>query len=135
MIDSAKRKLKVEQRRAIFNAQRAIFIYASFHLMLGLFFLIYVRGSGLFGLLNISLIPIGLLSFGIWSVKRPYPAFIGASVVIGIAGILQLLTQNLIGLVVLIIVFYYVNTGRKISYALRRHRPELEDILDAELED
>lgn len=119
----------------IFNAQRAIFIYVSFHLMLGLFFLIYLKAVGLLALLNISLFPILLLSLGFWSIKNPYPAFVGTSILLGIIGILQLLSFNLIGLMVLLIVFYYVNVGRRISYALQLDGAALEGILDAGLED
>ena len=129
------KRLSETERYGIFNGQRAIFVFVSFQLLLGLLFLLYSNSPGIIELLNITVFPFGLLALGIWSTRNPYPAFIAASIVLGIIAIAQIVFLNLVGLVVLIIVFYYVNRGRQLSYNLQLHRPELDDILDAELED
>lgn len=131
----SKNKLSISQHKGIFNARRATFIYVSFHLMLGLFFFIYSQEPSFLALLNISSFPIGLLLLGFWSINKPYPAFVCISILLGVIGIIQLLSFNLVGLIVLLIVFYYVNAGRKISYGIQWNLTELEGILDAELED
>lgn len=128
-------RLSMEQRHGIFNAQRALFIYVSFHLMTGLFLLFYAATPGLPALLNIAIFPIALLSLAIWSIKQPYQAFISSMVMLLPVTMLQILLQNLVGLIVLVIVFYYVNQGRILSYGLRLDRSDLKDILDSELED
>ena len=128
-------RLSMEQRHGIFNAQRALFIYVSFHLMTGLFLLFYSAAPGLLALLNIAIFPIALLSLAIWSIKQPYRAFISSMVLLLPITMLQILFQNLVGLIVIVIVFYYINQGRILSYRLWLDKSNLKDILDAELED
>lgn len=128
-------RLSTEERHGIFNGQRALFLYVSFHLMTGLFLLFYSATPGLLALLNIAIFPIALLSLALWSIKQPYQAFISSMVLLLPITILQILFQNLVGLVVLVIVFYYINQGRILSYRLRLDKSNLKDILDAELED
>ena len=129
------KRLSLEQRQGIFNAQRALFIYVSFHLMTGLFLLFYSTNPGWLALLNVVVFPILLLSLALWSINRPYPAFVSSMAIFLPISILQVLFQNLVGLIVIVIVFYYLNQGRILSYRLQLDHLNLKDILDSELED
>lgn len=129
------KRLSIEQRQGIFNAQRALFIYVSFHLMTGLFLLFYSTNPGWLALLNVVVFPILLLSLALWSINRPYPAFVSSMAIFLPISILQVLFQNLVGLIVIVIVFYYLNQGRILSYRLQLDHLNLKDILDSELED
>lgn len=124
-----------EQRSIIFNARRALFIYTSFHLMLALFLQLYGQKADLLSLINLIVFPLCFLVLGIWSTGNPYQAFSLAIAALVLCLLLHIYYQNLVGLGVLLIVIYYVNQGRNISFGLQTRGNGQVDILDAELED
>ncbi len=124
-----------KHRSIIFNARRALFIYTSFHLLMALFLLLYGGELDLLGLINVTLFPISFLGLGFWSLSRPYQGF-GIAIGLLIPCLaLQILYQNLVGIGVLVLVIYYVNQGRIVSFSYQKGGREQLDILDAELED
>lgn len=124
-----------KQRNIIFNARRALFLYTSFHLLMALFLLLYEGGLDILGIINVILFPISFLGLGFWSVRRPYQGFAIAIGLFILCLLLQIYYQNLVGIGVLILVIYYVNQGRIVSFSLQKGGSEQLDILDAELED
>lgn len=124
-----------EQRSIIFHARRALFIYASFHLMMALFLLLYDEAVDLLSLVNVILFPLIFLSLGFWSINRPYQGFAMALGFLVLCLTLQIYYQNLVGIGVLGLVIYYVNQGRLTSFGWQKGIKEQLDILDAELED
>ncbi|MBX2872385.1 MAG: hypothetical protein KTR30_09805 [Saprospiraceae bacterium] len=124
-----------EQRTIIFNARRALFIYASFHLMMALFLLLYGGVFHVLGLVNLALFPMLFLGLGFWSIGRPYQGFSIAIGALVLCLLLQIYYQNLVGIGVLALVIYYVNQGRITSFSVQKTADGQVDILDAELED